>query len=351
MLSASPATAVVGRGLLFLASLASVACSSENAGSPPPAPVDWHAFDVPHGPVTAPPGPTPRERAVAEGYAAAVASPDLAALMPLLSGDTRFAFPGMSDARGKEPVVKAHQTLFGAFDRRAMTITRLFRTESAQAVEWTMTGVQAREWMGAVATNRPVAFKGLTILFTKDDGTISDVHTYFDVAVVKTQLGVGPKELAALVPSPTPVGPPQVFEPTHAPDEAHNVTVARAMFDALEKSDEPAYLATMTDDVVVETLERAQPMRGRDDQRAYFKGIHRSIAQLDTTFDNAWGVTRFAIAEYLVAGEQVAPLGWVPPPRDRVIRLQVVDVMELRDGKVAHVWRYENPAQIMAAGP
>lgn len=327
------------------------ACSSENAGAPPPAPVDWHAFDVPHGPVTAAPGPTARERAVAEAYAAALESPQLGALLPLHAGDSHFAFPGMPDARGRDAVLRAHEALFGAFDKRTVAITRLFRTDSAQAVEWTMTGVQARDWMGVPATGRPVAFKGLAVLFTKDDGTIADVHVYFDVAVVKAQLGVGPKELAALPPAPVPAGPPQVFEPTHSADEARDVTAARTMLDALEKNDEAAYLATMTDDVVTETLERAQPMRGRDDHKAYFRAMHRAISQLDTTVDNAWGITRFAVVEYFIAGEQVGALGWLPPQRDRVIRLQVADVMEIRDGKVAHVWRYDNPLQIAAPGP
>ncbi len=334
-----------------LGALLCVACSSENAGAPPPAPVDWHAFDVPHGAVTAAPGPTPRERAIAEAYTAAIASPDFAGLNPLLAGDVRLAFPGLPDARGKEATAKAHQALYGAFDKRSVAITRLFRTESAQSVEWTMTGVQTKEWMGGAATNRPVAFKGLTLLFTKDDGTISDAHVYFDVAVVKAQLGVGPKELATLPPTPAASSAPQVFEPTHSPDEAHNVAAGRAALDALEKNDEPAYVATMTDDVVVETLERPQPMRGRDDQKAYFRFIHRAVGQLDTTLDNAWGITQYAVIEYFVAGEQLGALGWVPAQRDKVIRLQLVDVMELRDGKIAHVWRYDNPGQIVGAGP
>lgn len=328
-----------------------VACSSENAGSPPPAPVDWHAFDVPHGPVTAAAGPTAKERAIAEAYAAALGTADLAGLAPLLAGDSRFAFPGVPDARGKDAVVKAHQTLFGPFEKRTVTITRLLRTDSAQAVEWTMTGVQAHEWMGAPATNRPVAFRGLTLLFTKDDGTISDAHAYFDVAVVKTQLGLGPKELAALVPTPAPTGPPLVVEAAHTPEEASNVTAARAALDALEKNDEAAYLATMTDDVVVETLERPQPMRGRDDEKAYFKFIHRAVGQLDTTLDNSLAAGKFAVVEYFLAGEQLGPLGWLPAQRDKVIRLQIADVIEIRDGKIAHVWRYDNPSQIAGAGP
>lgn len=263
----------------------------------------------------------------------------------------RFEYPGMPDGRGRPGVVQSHQTLFGPFDRRVVTMTRLLRSDSAQAIEWTMAGVQTKEWMGAAATNRPVSFKGLTLLFTNDDGTISDIHVYFDAAVVKAQLGVGPKELAGLAPTPAPTSAAQVVEAIHSPDEARNVVVGRSALDALENRDEAGYVATMTDDVVVETLERAQPMRGRDDERAYFKAIHRAIGQLDTTLDNAFGVTQYAVIEYFVAGEQLGALGWVPAQHDKVVRLQVVDVEELHDGKIAHVWRYDNPGQIVGAGP
>jgi steroid delta-isomerase-like uncharacterized protein len=323
-----------------------LACSGDNAGSPPPAPVDWHAFEVPHGALAALPGPTARERAVAEAYAGVLGSADLGTLQAHLAGDVHFAFPGLPDARGKEAVVVAHQTLYGPFDKRTMHITRLWRTESAQAMEWTMTGVQTKEWMGMPATGKPVAFKGLTILFTKDDGTISDVHVYFDVAMVEAQVGLGPKGLVAPPLTSPSSGPPQELDQDHGPDETNDVVAARATIDALEKTDEAAYVATMTEDVVVETQQRAEPMRGREDQRAYFRAMHRAIGMLDTTLDGAWGITRYAIAEYFVAGEQIGPLGWVRLQKDKVVRLQVADVMEIRDGKVAHIWRYDNPAQI-----
>jgi hypothetical protein len=56
-------------------------------------------------------------------------------------------------------------------------------------VEWTLTGTQARDWMGVPATHKSAGVKGLTLLWTKDDGSIIDVHVYFDVAAVQAQLG------------------------------------------------------------------------------------------------------------------------------------------------------------------
>jgi ketosteroid isomerase-like protein len=327
------------------------ACSSESVGPPPAAPIDWHAFDVHRVLGAGPSGPTARERAVSEVYGAALASPGFSQLGPSLDSGAHFAFPGLSDARGREAVVHAHETLFGAFDARAIAVSRVWRTDSTQALEWTFGGTQARDWMGVAATGRTVAFKGLTLLWTKDDGSISDVHVYFDVATVKAQLGAGPKELAGL---PAPAAPsaeaaPQALEQSGSPAEADNVGLARAWLDALEKNDLAGYEAAVTDDVEVVTPEREQPLRGKGDVRAYFKSIHKAIAQLDTTTDNAWGIGNFAIIEYDVAGEQMAAIGWVPAHHDKVVRLHVVDVLEVRDHKIARVARYDNPEEIAAA--
>lgn len=336
----------------LLVGVLSAACSSENAAAPPPPPVDWHAFDVPHGPVTAPSGPTPRERAAADAYAKALVSPDFATLAEHLDGEVHFSLAGAQDARGKESVVRAHQALFGAFDKRALAVSRVWRTDNEQTVEWTMSGVQTRDWMGVPPMNKPVTFKGLTLLFTKDDGSITDIHVYVDVAVIKAALGApSPKELSGLAMPAMPMAPTQVIDQNHSPDEAKNVASAKATLDALERNDEAGYVATFTDDAVVEDLERPMPLKGRDDLKAYFRQLHKAISQLDTTVDNAWGVTQYAILEYFISGEQVGALGWIPPQRDRVIRLEVVDVMEIRDGKVAHVWRYDNPAQILTQSP
>jgi ketosteroid isomerase-like protein len=324
-----------------------VGCSSDSAvGAPPAAPVDWHAFDVPKTAVTASSGPTPQERLVAQAYVNALAATGFAGVTPLLNSDTHFTFPGIPDARGRDAVLRALDTVLGAFDSRAFASSRVWRTESFHAVEWTMSGVQNRDWMGVAATHKPVVIAGLTLLETKDDGTIIDAHLVFDVATVKAQLGAGPKELAGL-PAPTmATGAPQVFEQTRTPDEASNVAIARGWLDGLEKTDDGAYLASLTDDVQVVDPERPQPLRGRDDLKAYFRAMHKAIAELDTTVDEAFGVGRFAVIEYTINGEQVGALSWVPAKSNRVVRLHVVDVVETRDGKIAHVWRFSSLAEV-----
>jgi ketosteroid isomerase-like protein len=327
--------------------LCPAACSGESNIAPQPTPIDQRAFDQPRFIDAGTSGPTEKERAAASNYANALASPGLSQLPPLLAADVHYVVPGLGDGRGRDATLRIHDTLFGAFDGRAFAVSRVWRTASTQVIEWTMTGTQAREWMGVAPTKKPVSFHGATILWTKDDGTILDLHVFLDVAVVKAQLGAGPKGLAAVPPATPPTGQPQVIDQANTPEEATNLTVAHDSVDALEKSDPASYLATFTDDVELHTLERAEPSRGKADQQAAFTSLHRAIAQLDTTVDNKWGVEKTAIIEYSINGGQVGPLGWIPAARDKTVDLQILDIEEIRGGKIARIWRYSNPEQVM----
>jgi len=285
----------------------------------------------------------------------ALGSPNFSTLGARVDDDAHLAFPGTDDAHGRDPIVHAHDVLLGAFDGRKVVATRIWRTNSEQTVEWTLTGVQARDWMGVKASQKPVTVRGITLIWTKDDGSITDLHVYFDVAAVKAQLGVGPKELVAAATrsdaasdAGTPATPLIVEQAASAAEES-NVAVARAALDALESSNLKAYQDAMADDVEVHTLERGQPSRGKGDAIAYFKAMHKAIGQLDTTVTDAWGVGTFAVLEYTIAGEQLGALGWIPAQHERTIRLHIVDVVEVVGGKIAQIWRYDNPSEVVAA--
>lgn len=326
-----------------------LACS-ETVPRPDPPPVNWQSFQ--HAAADAGAGaPTAKESAIAQAYATAIGSPGFTQLGPLVDDDAHFSFPGpgLDDVQGRDAVVHAHDVLFGAFDQRRFVISRLFRTADEQTAEWTMSGVQARDWMGVVASQKPVTIRGVSLLWTKDDGTLSDFHVYFDVAAVKALLGAGPKELAGLAAPAMPAGATAIVDQTGR--EQDNVAVVRTALDGLENANEAAYLDTMADDVEVHTLERAEPARGKEERRAYFHAMHKAIAQLDTTMQNGWSVGPFAIVEYSITGEQLGPIGWVPQQHDHVVKIHVVDVDEIRDGKIASVWRYDNPNEMTAPGP
>jgi hypothetical protein len=331
-------------------SLRTAGCASESVDPPPAPPVNWQSLDVKKAP---PRGPTPDERAVAEAYVGALASPDFSALGPRLDADAHFMFPGAHDAHGRDAIVRAHDFLLGAFDGRLIVASRVWRASGAQAVEWCLTGRQSREWMGVKSASKSVTIRGLALIWTQDDGSVTDLHLYFDIAAVKAQLGVGPKELVGIE-QPAFAGahdagaiePPRLFEQTASSAEASNVALVRGALSALEGGDVAGYEAVMADGVDVRTPESAR--RGKVATGAYFKAMHAAIGQLDTTVTDAWGVGPFAVVEYTIAGEQLGPVGWVPIQRDKTLVLHTVDVVEVASGQISAIWRYDNPSELLA---
>jgi|HubBroStandDraft_4_1064222.scaffolds.fasta_scaffold50703_2 ketosteroid isomerase-like protein len=331
------------------------ACSSETVAPPPKPPVGSLTPVAVSGPkvdvVTA------KERALPEIYVKALSSSaadggaQFGDIAPLMNSDlSGFFSPGATPEHDPTAIAAAHNKLFGAFDDRKMTLTRIWRTPNEQTVEWTMTATHAREWKGVAPTHKPVTIKGVTLLWTKDDGSITDIHVYFDVAVVKAELGVGPKDVEPPAASAPPAGGPQDLLQASPPsaDETKDVDVVKSAFDSLENLSEAGYVGAMADDVEVYSLEHAAPvMHGKADAKAYYKAMHKAIGQLDTTIMGEWGVGKFAIVEYSIAGEQIGPIQWIPAQRDKVVRFELVDICELRDGKIARVWRYDNPGQVL----
>jgi ketosteroid isomerase-like protein len=287
---------------------------------------------------------TLRERATTGVYLAALSSPEFTDLGATLDDDAHFAFAGFKDVHGRDSAVRAHELLFGDFESRSVTASRILLTDGSQAIEWTLTGIER-------GTEKPVAFRGITLLWTKDDGAIEDVHLYFDQAVVSAELGRGPKSLATFPPPPLPAGPPVALEQQGSADEREDVAVVRSSLDALEGSDESAYAGKMADDFELVTLEHAQPERGKAAARAYFKAMHRAVAHLDTGIDDIWGIGPYVVVEYHVVGEQIGPLGLIPAQKNNLLKLFVVDVVELRAGKIARIVRYDNPSQILVVSP
>lgn len=322
--------------------VAAAACGAETVARPPPPPVDWASFEGRAEPVAAKAMvASPPERSAALAYIEALASPQFRDLGRVLDEEAHFMYAGFRDARGRDRVVNAHRGLLGLFAERRFVLRRVLLTDSSQAVEWTMTADDA-------ASHRPVGINGLSLLWTKDDGSVTDIHAYYDDAVLQAQAGRGPKALSGLLPTATPLETAgALIEQGRTAEENDNVALVRALLDAFASGDEGAYVAKLSDDVEVVTPESSQPSRGKERERAYVRSMHRAIGHIDAMVDNAWGVGPFVVAEYHIVGEQRAAIGLVPARKENLVKMFIVDVVELVQGKIARIARYDNPTQIL----
>lgn len=260
---------------MVLLSLFAPACA-ETVLPPPAPPVSWASLQPPH--TSAPAKLTHRERAVTDAYVKALRSPGYAQLGPLLTEVARFS-AGATETHGRDRVVAAHQALLGSYDRKTLAVGRVWLTNDDKAIEWTMGGVA-----------------GVTILETDDDALVSDVHVYFADA---------------------PTGERGVFEKRGDAAEKDDVALMRALVQALEDDNEAQFVATFAD-------------AAKDEARAWFKAMRKSVAQLDTAITSVWAVEDQAVVEYAISGRH----------GDAIVRKSLVDIAEIHDGRITRIWRY-----------
>jgi predicted ester cyclase len=334
--------------LFVVAACALGACGSSDVNQPAPPPVDARIYQQSAvRAVVAHKTAFETEREALDAFGRAFVQPDMKpGLAPLLDPDADFSFPGMADATDREGLLRSLGDLFGAFSSRKYAPSRIWQVGEAAIVEWTMLGAQSGDWMGVKATGKQVGIRGITMHWFNLNGLINEVHLYFDVGAVLTQLGAGPKgaEVSSL---PALASSPVVVVASGGETEKSNIGTLKASFDALEAKNEAGYLAPMADDIEVYRLDRLAIERGKEERRKHYRAITRAITSLAQTPLNSWGVDTFAIEEYTVTGVHSGPLNGIPPS-GHAIRLHMVDVCDMRDGKIARVWSYSNSMEVMA---
>ena len=329
--------------LVALAMLA--ACAPETVPRPAKPPADYASLKPKAVTQDDPLAATELERQIAAKYIKALSAADFAGLEQLFDEDAHFVFVGDKlDSHGRREIMAAHTKLLGSLSPRQFAARRVLITDRTQAIAWTLTGNDK-------ATQKAVGITGMSLVWTKDDGTISDLHMFFDEAVLHAQLGGEPKVLQSVPLAQAPSGPPEIVDQTHAPDEAKHAQIASDWLDDFEKG-EPKYLAAMTDDVEFETLEAAKPMHGQADARVHYDRMHHAIGNIDTQLiPPALAAGDFVEVEYRIVGEMRDKVAFIPRLNIPLITLYVVDVLQFKGDKIAHVWRYDDPLQILPDKP
>jgi hypothetical protein len=330
--------------LVALAALAAcAACEPQTVPRPAAPPADFASLAGKPAQGSGALVATQRERGIAAAYMAALSDPAFTGLDRLLDEDAHFVFTGNEhDAHGRADIIAAHHALFDRLARRAFAARRVLLTDRTQAIEWTMTGEDK-------TSRAPVGIDGIALAVTKDDGTVSNLQLYFDEGVLRAQLGVIQQADLAKLPRPAmPAAPPEVVEQAHGSDENRNGQLVSDWLDPGFEKDATRYAAAMTDDVVIDTPEATAPIRGARAALAELAKWHQAIGNLDVQVLPPLLVAgNFVEVEYRLVGEMRGRIAFVPRLDTPLITLYAVAVVELRAGKIAHVWRYDNPAQIL----
>jgi steroid delta-isomerase-like uncharacterized protein len=294
-------------------------------------------------PAIAPRSPAERHLAAVKEIAAAVDAHDGKRMAALYAPDAVVTvIPGAGEVRGREAIARDQDAFFKAFPDLRFAVRRVWLTDAVAVAEWVMNATHTGDFQGLRATGQRVGQPSLSILFFDDAGFVKGEHLYYDGATLIAQLA-GQPGVRPIPPLPVST---EVYVARGTPDEARNVDLGRALYRAWEHHDESTFLAMLADDYVLDAA-IAPTIEGKADAKREFERLTATFPDQTYEITNAWGIDRFAIFEYGMRGTHKGRVGALPAT-GRPIDWHWVQILEMRDGKVARAWGYANVIELMA---
>jgi len=281
----------------------------------------------------------------------AFAAHDAAKAAALFSADAVTQLMGDADVgHDRAAVQKDFAETFERYKDASIHVGRIWTSKTASVVEFEFAGTRsAGEMFGTKVSEKPVGLVGAMVLTFDDAGLAKTEHEYIDIA---TNVGqVEPK----LLPEGVKVRPStqalpagsDVIESKGTPDEAKNVDVANKLFAALDTHKAEDVVGPMTDDYVYEDFTRAGPLKKAETQQTA-TAFFAALPDLKVTSKPVqFGAGSYVVTEAVLDGTFKGAMSPFKPT-NKPVTLHVLDVVELKDGKVTKEWSYANNAEFFA---
>lgn len=251
---------------------------------------------------------------------------------------------GLNEVTGREAIAANMAEWFETFKDVKLGFSRVWVKGDHLILEWVINGKHHGELFGVKGTEQPIGHYGLSIVAFDQDGKVVSEHRYGELGTVMTQVaGKGAKAKARPIP-PVPEKP-ETIAAKGSPEEEKNVDAAKAMFGALEGKKEADFLAALSDDVEHDGLLHLETTKGKDEAKKFFKTFTTAFPDAKFEITKAHAVGDYAIIESVMKGTHKGALGSVAPTK-RPVALHLVDVVRVKDGKIARVWTYQNGLEL-----
>jgi steroid delta-isomerase-like uncharacterized protein len=329
--------------LLFLC-----ACGGEE-----PAPV----APAPPPPVTAAPPPTASATAEApKPSLAEMQKTDLGAALDGLNqhdpakfasvyaNDAVVDVAGLNELNGREAIQKNMAEWFDVFKNAKLGFSRVWTKGDTMVLEWVINATHHGELFGVKGTEQPIGHYGLSVVSFGPDGKVTHENRYGDLGAVMTQIG-GSKAKATARPIPEIPKTPDVVNAANTPAEEKNLEIAKSALGALESKKEADFTALLADDVQNDGLFAIETTKGKDGAKKFFKTFTTAFPDAKFETSRALAIGDYAIVESVLKATQKGALGSIPATK-KPIAVHLVDVFQIKDGKIAHAWTYQNSLEM-----
>jgi len=349
-------------GLLAIV-ITAAACGGQEARPPlvaspmpsaPPAP----PLPAPPAPIEDTPPPKPvmadAQRKFLAELEAGLAARDAKKVAALYSTGavlTSAGKDGIHESMGRGEIEAARARGFAvmgkAFPDVKWTHTRALQNGDVMVLEWVGTGTDTGGFLDDKPTNKKVGWRGISILWFDDDGLVRREHGVLDPLTIMGQLGRGDAATRKVrAPAQAPASPTVFVSAKGSPEEQKNLDGVKAMYPLVAKKDDKALLAMLTDDVVHADLTQPDDVKGKDGVKKELGGWQKAFPDLEVSVAQAWAFGDVVVTEIATTGTFKGPLGALKP-NGKKATTHGVDVVELKDGKIARMTSYANGRELL----
>jgi steroid delta-isomerase-like uncharacterized protein len=148
-------------------------------------------------------------------------------------------------------------------------------------------------------------------------------------------------------PRPIPEVPkqPEAFGAKGTPEEEKQIEVAKKLLTALEEKKEADFTGLLTDDMEHDGLFHLETSKGKDGAKKFFKQFTTAFPDAKFEVTKAVAIGDYVIAESTLKATHKGPLGTIAATK-RPVMLHLVDILKMKDGKIARAWTYQNSLEL-----
>jgi steroid delta-isomerase-like uncharacterized protein len=284
---------------------------------------------------------------------AALAARDAAKFAALYSTGavlTSAGKEGVSEAMGRAEIQASRErglrVMGKAFPDIKWVHTRALQKGEVMVVEWTATATDTGGFLEDKPTNKKLGWRGVSVLWFDDDGLVKRENNLVDPLTIMGQLGRGDPKAKVRPPAVAPTTGTQWVVAKDSPEEEKNVELVKSVYPAMEKKDDKAFAAVLTDDFVRSDQTQPEDVKGKDGAKKELGVWLKAFPDLKMNVTNAWAFGDIVVTEIAATGTFQGPLGALKP-NGKTGTTHGVDVVEVKDGKIARVTSYANGRELL----
>jgi ketosteroid isomerase-like protein len=310
---------------------------------PPPPPPEAPPAPPPVAPAPAPaPAPKVDPAQAILAYVQAFNSGQLEQAAQPFADDAQWASAGslVKPATGRAEIVQGWKELRDVFAIQ-VAVRRLFVTESLWVAQGTLTGSHVGDFEGFKATNKPVGTEHVHVGWI-ENGRIKRLMSMSNGAAFMTQIGFLKGEAP---PVPPPSGAPEVVQGGGDPK---NVAAYDALSAAWDKGDFAGWSAMLAPEATL--VDRATNASATGDKlKGAFATATKSFTDVKRDM-RSFAAGSFVVSHGMINATHAGPYAGKaqkPAKPPATVSMHAVEVVQLKDGKVASIERYTNPVEVL----